>query len=67
MIVVASYVGFIGFKNSAFPSIVRFLMKLSTTGTYDGHDGDLGRSKGANCWQLGPTKAMELVGYAQYN
>ena len=30
MIVVASYIGFIGFQNSAFPSIVRFLMKLSS-------------------------------------
>ena len=29
IIVVASYVGFTGFKNSVFPSIVRFLMKLS--------------------------------------
>ena len=29
MIVIASYVEFIEFKNSAFPSIVRFLMKLS--------------------------------------
>ena len=35
MIVVASYVGFTGFKNSAFPSIVRFLMKLSNVGAWE--------------------------------